>query len=452
MNTATQITENTNQIPQKQYCEITKEYFETAYPNHAYVSDVMNLTYAHPLRYHYKRYLSGDGPKLGRVVNLHSEASKLPVDARKVLESLLAIRRSTGKIGTVLTHEFAASVCADITSSKCGERTYQNGIGKLKDIWITVDYTLTGTKDAIDASGNEWRMRKVCVVTLTPAALDLLTPPPKKPVLKNISCESLPRKKVPSAVSYSKHEQENLAQCFSEQRQFDESSRPRQETIQTNEVKMTSAARTSQHVEQRRIREVRSAHKAAKNSGQSLGRKSRNKARKSWAGNRASFLSDLFRYGKNSEVHRIAALQTDLAYPPLLPTAMHYEPVIFSWHEKTERERKREMERVILPQLRSFCAVLVCPPAPLPSASDECRRRHNEKMAAYNRVRAAFTGFSKSMITEDMPQHVLEQILKNQWMIDQTPWMLTTGKFRLQDCTEKEFSVFRDLADSFGQD
>lgn len=425
-------------------CAKTTDFFEKLLrsKNYAGVREALKCEYAKPIHAYRKEYLRGvRGERDGKRAAVFMQAIELKNAAHNVLRFHLAMAQM-GYDTTILPEELAAAMVSESCGCKCAPRTYRRAKNEVLVPlgWLHSETIPTGQRIAtkFDSDGNptKYVMKQICIVKLTPASKLLIAR----------KSELLPRPKEPIAPTRelnNQHTSIRYADCSSSTKDnltSQKTSHASQEPV-GNEVAPTSETATPSHVKHRPVKKKprHSALKSRLDSDMRFGRRLRNKARGVWASNRASFLSDLYRVCKNDELHRIAALQSDLQYPPLLPSALKYERYVFEWHEHSNDEAKRIISREILPSLNAFVANLLPP-------------KSGHVSDGYKALHRAFTGMSEQLTTGGMPDYLAARVRENSFMLNRVPWLLTLGKLRLKDVRREERELFRFIADGLGWD
>ena len=415
----------------------------------ALVADIENTYYCEPLTVLYERFKRGKaGPMaLGRAAALR-EAADIGNAAGRLLSYLVALGRQ-GFQGTCVPQDMLGEAVTRATGKSTKERSIRAAQRALvAGGWISVHYTPTGSKTEIEPG--LWRSLRICKISLTEQTKALFKGPK--------TYISIPRQKLPlMGCEVSKGgRNDSSPPCLPVDKDRNLEAAPGCSAVssQGGEVAPTCpAVPTARPTVEHKPIGKKSAKKA-----EFFARRKRNRTPRSWDSNRLLFLRELAAalvgHHLARQLHHLAKVQTDKAFPPLIETALDWNAEIFQYHEGTAKQRRRRLRQIVIPALAAY-AVGVFPPdtGPLSRADTPpaVRDEINRQLAAYERLRVFLGSISKRVIWGDYPDQVRDFARANAFALDNYPAMINAGRVELAAVPYETRNVFRQLADMINE-
>ena len=416
----------------------------------ALVSDIENTYYAEPLTSLYERFKRGKAGAMtqGRAAAMRAAAELKNAPAR-VLSFYGALHKQGFK-GSTVTHEKLGEAVTIATGKSTKESSIKAAVRLLKaGGWISVHYTPTGTKSEIEPG--LWRSLRICQITITEQTKALFS--------TTCTHKSLPSQKLPAMGCRGNGGEESVAFPPVTQKTNVEilPGRPgRGDTAPKNTVEPTppappSAAPTFAHSP---VETKEPAPKAG-----CFARRKRNRSPKTWDANRLLFLRELAaaltEHPQAEPLYRLAKIQTNKAFPPLIPTALHWEPEIFTYHESNKRNRRRRLMQHIIPALAAF-AVGIFPPDTGPLSRAETppavKAAIEKQLAAYERLRLYHGSISRRIRWGDYPKEIRDFAAANAFKLDRWASAIQSGRVPVAGVPYEARNLFRELADLVNED
>lgn len=439
--------------------------------NHAGTDAVCSIYHTKSIEAHHYEFMAGKrGVRDKARLDAFALAAELHARSKRLLQFLVAILQYTGCGGTITTEEVLAAQVRDATGGAMSTRTFRRALSELRNFGF-VSTSLVNTGNKVRA-GMGWKMLQVNKITLTTIGrlIALKCPPglekhgkrphryptsahrtvarPKRPTDKEIkqSHQDILKKYPGDSSIKTKKEKECVA--------------VEENPSSKNEVAGTSASsKSTMHVKQQSVEKSGVAGKPAKKAVLALGGRSRrNKAPKTYARARESFLRELANHTcgleSSNEWIRIADLQTHPAYPPLLPMACNYDKYMLAWTERSWKERRRIMRNDIIPALKTFCADLQQPhPSKLgPGVSEDVRRAARRQQKAFERLNYRLQSLPQILLSCQAADEIKEMVRRYSYQLSRIPSLLHHGQINIADLSGQDVAIFRDLADAFGID
>lgn len=443
--------------------------FERELSGYAGISAIKSTTKADCLNAHGQAFRDGKrGPRDAARAQVHLEAAQLKNAAARVLAYHLAIGRQ-GYKGTVAPEEINADGVRRSTGGLCSARTYRAALAMLcRRGWLDKRLVPTGTRvmvgNAPDGSP-VWRSLRVNKVSLTRAAwLLLATAPPARssdPELK--AHKHLPRQKMPAMEGDNQRTGvlctiPGSLDCDVEH----EGSIVKHARIGTPGGKVSARADKSTRPSPAQERPLtveheapnaHSAQTAAKSKRPGI-RHGRNATPRTWESSRQSLLVDLFNqlHGESSidEMHRVAELQTDRAYPAAFVSIVDWDKWIWRWHDLTWHERRRAISREIAPPLAAFVKHLAHPDMTElndPRTSPKRREVLEADLAAHERI-ARWLEVIPAALADGTPAGIREQLESERWRLNTMSRLVQGGRIMLADLTRRDTVLLKQAADA----
>jgi len=417
---------------------------------YALVSDIENTYYCEPLTSLYERFKRGKAGAMtqGRAATIRAAAELKNATAR-VLSYYVALGKQ-GFRGSTVTHEKLGEAVSLATGKSTKESSIKGAVRLLKaGGWISVHYTPTGTKSQIEPG--LWRSLRICQITITEQTKTLFS--------TTLPHKSLPSQKLPAMGCRGNGGEGKRSfpprYPKDEHKKFKGAAR-RGDTAPKNEVKPTppappSAAPTFKH-------DPVGTEKPALKAG-CFARRKRNRSPKTWDANRLLFLRELAAAlvgnAQAEPLYQLAKIQTDKAFPPLIPTALHWEHEIFTYHEKNKRKRRRLLNQHIVPALAAF-AVGIFPPDTGPLSRAETppavKRQIEAQLAAYERLRLYNGSVSRRIRWGDYPHEIRDFAAAHAFKLDRWASAIQSGRVSVAAVPYEARNLFRGLADLINED
>ena len=395
-----------------------------------------------PITAHRQEFIDNKrGFRDGQRAALFMEAIQIKNASAHVLSFFISLSQA-GYKGTICTEEVLSAQVIAATGAKCAPRTFRRALADLcARGWLVKHTMATGTKIPVPGGWKTLQVNKISIprctallgVRRSPKAHNV-PPRPKGPATRERKSETLlGSQDLSSVVNY-----QNKSKVRNEEANSlstpptHPGDAPKSSTVKHHNSTLSNTTTKTQP--------QRAVHP--------FGRKSRKKIRNTWHNARLLFLHDLLISGASDFMRQTASTQTDLRYPPMLPSAAEWDTILPGWLDLDWKERQRKMKREILPALDAWCKPLTPPDIHDLNPSIDYRRRERAKqqLEQFKRISKIMKSLPEMLINESTPDFVRSIIHEKKWTLSQVPAMLAMGKISLDEITREEFETFDEIA------
>lgn len=179
-----------------------------------------------------------------------------------------------------------------------------------------------------------------------------------------------------------------------------------------------------------------------------------------WASLRLIFLSELENNldvsaseTERQEILKLARIQTAENFPPLVPTPVNWNQIIWQWKKTPWTDRRKYLRQILIPSLAAAVSGLIPPDRSLLNSgalSDSQKRKLRIEIEIKDQCGAWQQSISEQIQKGQFPQPVKEYAAANEFQLDMWSKLINAGTVKLAELDTDVIEMFETLADWIG--